>query len=157
MSIDELASFSALILLVGCQEEHQACKNWVMRCWCGYLCGARCRLFAYGPADATAIPKPDHLLPHLNPDWFYLSGIGSPRQVRSRRSGRSGHGLTTFSATNFFFTIHCLLKSSVYFRITLSGHPPPYDSTSALHGWTTFQKPTMTLPGCPGKEAVKWV
>jgi len=44
-----------------------------MRCWCGYLSGARCRLFVYGPADATAIPKPHHLLPHLNPDWFYLS------------------------------------------------------------------------------------
>ena len=29
-------------------------KIWVMRCWCGYLSGARCRLFAYGPADATA-------------------------------------------------------------------------------------------------------
>jgi len=28
---------------------------------------------AYGPADATAIPKPQHLLPHLNPDSFYLS------------------------------------------------------------------------------------
>ena len=25
-----------------------------MRCWCGYPSGARCRLFAYGPADATA-------------------------------------------------------------------------------------------------------
>jgi len=25
-------------------------------------------LFAYGPADATAIPKPHHLLPHLNRD-----------------------------------------------------------------------------------------
>jgi len=25
-----------------------------MRCWCGYLSGARCRVFAYGPADATA-------------------------------------------------------------------------------------------------------
>jgi len=25
-------------------------------------------LFAYGPADATAIPKPGHLLPPLNPD-----------------------------------------------------------------------------------------
>ena len=25
----------------------------VMRCWCGYLSGVRCRLFAYGPADAT--------------------------------------------------------------------------------------------------------
>ena len=31
----------------------------------------RCRLFAYGPADATDIPKPHHSLPHLNPDWFY--------------------------------------------------------------------------------------
>jgi len=28
-------------------------KNWVVRCWCGYLSGTRCRL-AYGPADATA-------------------------------------------------------------------------------------------------------
>ena len=28
-------------------------KNWEVRCWRGYLSGARCRL-AYGPADATA-------------------------------------------------------------------------------------------------------
>jgi len=62
--------FSALTLLVGCQEEHPACKTWVMRCWCGYLLGARYRLFALGPADATATPKPHHLLPHLNPEWF---------------------------------------------------------------------------------------
>ena len=60
-------------------EERPACKNWLMRCWCGYLSAARCRLFAYGPADAIAIPKPHHLLPHLNPDWFYLSGTGLPR------------------------------------------------------------------------------
>ena len=45
-----------ICLLVGRQEEHPACKNWVTRCWCGYLSGARCRLFAYGPADASAIP-----------------------------------------------------------------------------------------------------
>ena len=31
---------------------------WVMRCWRGYLSGARCRLFAYGPAYATASQKP---------------------------------------------------------------------------------------------------
>ena len=31
-------------------------KYWVMRCWRGYLSGARCRWFACGPADATAIP-----------------------------------------------------------------------------------------------------
>jgi len=59
---------SALTLLVGCQEEHPACKNWVMRRWCGYLSGAR--LFACGPADATSIPKPHHLFHHLNPYNF---------------------------------------------------------------------------------------
>ena len=36
-------------------------------CWCGCLLGARCRLFAYGPADAATSPN---LLLHLNPDWF---------------------------------------------------------------------------------------
>ena len=40
-------------LLVGWQEGHLACKNWVVGCWRGYLSWARCRL-AYGPADATA-------------------------------------------------------------------------------------------------------
>jgi len=55
-------AFSAVTLLVGRQDEHPTCKNWVMRCWCGYLSGPRCKLFAYGPADADAIPKPHHLL-----------------------------------------------------------------------------------------------
>ena len=45
-----------------------------MRCWCGYLSAASCRLFAYGPADTTGVSKPHHLLPRLHPDWFYLSG-----------------------------------------------------------------------------------
>ena len=52
------AHFSSLTLLVGCQEQYPARKNCVMRCWCGYLSGARCRLFAYGPADATTSPNP---------------------------------------------------------------------------------------------------
>jgi len=44
---DRLSAFSALTLLVWCQEELPACKNWVMGCWCGYLSAAKCRLFAY--------------------------------------------------------------------------------------------------------------
>ena len=44
--------FSALTLLVGRQEGHPACRNWVVGCWHGHPSGARCRL-AYGPADAT--------------------------------------------------------------------------------------------------------
>ena len=33
-------------------------QNWVMGCWCSYLSGARFRLFAYGPADASASQNP---------------------------------------------------------------------------------------------------
>jgi len=46
-------------------------------------------LFACGPADATAIPKPHHLLSDLNSDWFYLSGTGLPRLSlkRGRKTG----------------------------------------------------------------------
>ena len=51
---------------------------WVMRCWGGFLSGVRCRLFACGLGDATVIPKPHHLFPHLNPDEFYLSGTSLP-------------------------------------------------------------------------------
>ena len=54
--IQLLLAFSALTLLVGRQERHPACKNWVMRYWRGYLSGVRWKWFAYGPADATATP-----------------------------------------------------------------------------------------------------
>jgi len=47
------SAFSALMLLVGRQEGHPACKKRVVGYWRGCLSGARCRL-AYGPADATA-------------------------------------------------------------------------------------------------------
>jgi len=45
-NITELPSVLCMTLLVGRQEEHPACKNWVMRCWLGCLC----KWFAYGPA-----------------------------------------------------------------------------------------------------------
>ena len=79
-----LFAFDALTLLAGRQEKHPACKNLVMRCWHGNLSGVRGRFFAYGSADATAIPKPHRLLPHLNPDWFYLSGTNLPKLSRKR-------------------------------------------------------------------------
>ena len=104
-------AFSALTLLVGHQEEHPACKNWVMRCWCGYLSGARCRLFAYGPADATAIPKPHHLLSHINPDWFYLSGTGLPRLSCSSRFPHVRRLARFFSVCGFLSSFaHWLLS-----------------------------------------------
>ena len=58
-------TFSALTLLVRHQKEHTDYKNWVVRCWCGYLSKARCRLFAYGPADARLVL----------PFWYWLNQI----------------------------------------------------------------------------------
>ena len=52
------SAFSALTLLVGWQKGRPACKkNWVVRCWRGYLSGARCGL-AYCPADSTSAHCP---------------------------------------------------------------------------------------------------
>jgi len=67
-------SFSALTLLVWHQEKH-----WVMMCWCDDLSEVRCRLFLYGPADATAIPKTHHLTPFKSrlvlPFWYWHTQV----------------------------------------------------------------------------------
>ena len=71
-------AFRALTLLAGRHREHPACKIGVGVVSTD-LSGARCRLFAYGPADAChCIPKPYLLLPHLNPDSFNLFGTIYP-------------------------------------------------------------------------------
>jgi len=77
-------SFSALTLLVGHQEKHPACKNWVMKCCCGYLSEAGCRLFAYGPADATSVPKARHLV-SFESRLVSLSGTSLPRLSWKKR------------------------------------------------------------------------
>ena len=69
-------AFSDLTVLAWCQEGHPACKNCMVGCWRGCLeWGADC-LHMW---SSWCIPKPNHLLPHLNPDWFYLSYAGLPR------------------------------------------------------------------------------
>jgi len=65
-----------LKLLVGRQEGHPACKKQSggMLTWLFVWSDVQI-FFAYGPSDATATHC---LLLQLNPDWFYLSGTGSP-------------------------------------------------------------------------------
>jgi len=79
-----MAHFSALTLLVGWQEGHQACKNtewWdagMVMCLCQ---GADLHM-------AQLMPLPQLSLAPVNPDWFYLPGFtflvlahpGSPGQ-----------------------------------------------------------------------------
>jgi len=51
-------------------------KSWVVRYSHGYLSGARCKWFAYGPADATATPSS---LASVKSRMVDLSGAGLPR------------------------------------------------------------------------------
>ena len=53
-----------------------------MTCWCGYLPGA---IVCIWSSWCHCIPKPHYLLPHLHPDWFYLSGDGLPKLSRNRQ------------------------------------------------------------------------
>jgi len=73
LSVSNVFAYSALTLLEG----NLARKNWVMGCWCGYLSGAKCRLFACGPADATAPQTPSSLGSFKSrlvlPFWYRLT------------------------------------------------------------------------------------
>ena len=77
--------------------------------------GADC--LHYRPADATAIPKPHHLLPHLNPDWFYLSGIGLPRLYWKR--GRE-MGVVVLVVVIAMYVHHLGLYCIVFLRFLIS-------------------------------------
>ena len=73
-----VSAFSDLTLLVGRQEGHRACKNWVVRYWRGYLSGVE-----WGVNDLQMV----HLMPLLPPSslapvksrMVYLSGAELPR------------------------------------------------------------------------------
>ena len=61
---------------LGGRKSIRPVKTWVVRYWRGYLSAARCKWFAYGPADATATPS--SLAPVKS--WMvYLSGASLPR------------------------------------------------------------------------------
>ena len=92
-----------MTLLVGHQEEHPFCKN--LSDGLGVLIclnrGADC-LHIW--SDATAIAKPHHLLPHLCPDWFYLSGTHLARL--SWKRGQST-AIWLFSSNQMYLAMLC--------------------------------------------------
>jgi len=54
-----------------------------LRCWCGYLPGERCRLFAYSPVDAT-VSKTSSLA-SFKSRLVYLSVTGYTQTVLEKR------------------------------------------------------------------------
>ena len=78
-SNSETFAFSAVTLLVG----RPACKKYgPMRCWRGCLCGAKCKWFAYSPADATATPSSRA---STKSRMVYPSGTSLPRLSWKKR------------------------------------------------------------------------
>jgi len=68
------AVFSALTLLVGRQEGHLPCKNWVVGCWHGYVSGqgADLHMAHLMPLPLTVPCSSKSRL--VLPSWFYLPG-----------------------------------------------------------------------------------
>jgi len=62
LKANSAGSYNALMLLASVlwhcclsgRKNIQPVKSWVMRCWHGYLSGAKCKWFAYGAADSFA-------------------------------------------------------------------------------------------------------
>jgi len=79
--------YSASTLLVGWQEGHPACKNWVVGCWRGYLSRARCQLFVW-PSWCHC-----HLLflAPLIPNWFLHFWYWLTRVVPEKRAVKRVH------------------------------------------------------------------
>ena len=59
-------------------------KNWLVRCWHGYLSGVRCRL-AYGPADTTATHCPCFSKIQIGFTFLVPVHLGSPGQRAVKR------------------------------------------------------------------------
>ena len=62
-----------------------ACKNWVVGC--DNLSAARCRLFAYGPANVSDIPKPASSLASFKsrlilPFWYRLTQVDLEEAIK---------------------------------------------------------------------------
>ena len=74
--------------LSGSLAGHPACKSWMVRYWHGYLCGARCKWFAYGPADATATPIISRSSEIQNglPFWCRLTQVMLEKKLLNRCS-----------------------------------------------------------------------
>jgi len=76
-----------------------------MRCWYGYLSGARCRLFAYGPADAIHPQVPSSLATFKSrlvlPFWYQFIQIALEKKPLN---GRSNSNSSTSSSGICQFT-----------------------------------------------------
>jgi len=109
------SAFSALTLLVGRQEEQPACKNWVMRCVWLSVWSKVAPIVCIWSSRCHCIPKPHNLLPHLNPDWFHLSGTGLSRLSWKKvpLKGCCSSSSSSSSSSSIFSQLTCDMYSLI--------------------------------------------
>jgi len=81
---------------LGARKSIRPVKNWVMRCWWGCLSGARCRLFAYGPADVAASQTPSSLASFKSrlvlSLWYWLTQVLLEKRPLNTGASERGAG-----------------------------------------------------------------
>ena len=86
--------------------------------WCGYLSGASCRLFAYGPVDAIAFQTPSSLASFKSrmvlPFWYRLTQVVLEKRPLNRCSGSS-----SMRATYVLWRL-CMCSMSVCITLTVT-------------------------------------
>jgi len=78
-------------------------RNWVMMCWCRYLSGASCRLFAYGPVDATVPPNAIISCTLVLPFWYRLTQVFLEKRPLNGCSSSSNVLACRFNPVFLFF------------------------------------------------------
>jgi len=118
---------------LGARKSIWPVKSWAMKCWCGYLSGTRYRLFAYGPADVSTVPKPNHLLLHLNLDWFCFLVPAYPGCPGKEAVKRVVVVLIIITTTTMFVVLSPWTKPPGSFDVcSLSAGWPPTPDPSQL-------------------------
>jgi len=150
------SSFSAVLWCcwLGGRKSTRSVKK-VMRCWRGYLSGARCKLFAYNPADATAT-RSSHA--PVKSGMVYLSGAGLPQVVLEQRPLNRCSSISSSSIMSGEELVHLwhslvLAECNICFNKKFSCHRQiigrRYCSTDAHVEWHYDRSSEMPLSDKP--------
>jgi len=112
--------------------------------WRGSLSGVWCKWFAYGPADATAIPSS---LASVRSWMVYLSGVGLPRLSWKKAVIRMCVCVCVYVCMCLWVSeMCCLCKLSEYFLQSAANH------MCNLWSFLDFRKQKYEMKWC----GVKW-
>ena len=118
---------------LGIRKSTQPVKKWVMMCWHGYRSAARCRWFAYSPADAIPSPRLIKILTGLAllvPPYSDCAG----KEATTDSVQRSGYNCCKVSLDDFSIArLASCIPPRIPWMITV--WYGPVDKTIPCHMW----------------------